>query len=82
MKNDSFKNCGYGTLAEILLLQYAFDRLEIETVYTDANLKNERSQHILQKAGFIETGKDDLFRITDVTNPYGVFLITEKTNSM
>lgn len=62
LKNDSLKNCGYGTQAEILLLQYAFDRLGMETVYADAILKNERSQHVLQMVGFTETGKDDTFR--------------------
>lgn len=62
MKNDSFKNKGYGTRAEILMLRYAFSELEMETVFADALLKNRRSQHVLQKIGFRETHQDDSFR--------------------
>lgn len=62
MKNDNFKNKGYGTQAEILALQYAFYKLGMETVFADAILKNTRSQHVLKKVGFIETHQDALFR--------------------
>ena len=49
LNNDSLKNCGYGTQAEILLLQYAFDRLGMETVYADAILKKRtKSTHIAE----------------------------------
>lgn len=41
---------------------YAFDILEMDTVYADAILKNTRSQHVLQKVGFIETHCDETFR--------------------
>jgi len=61
MKNDSVKNRGYGTAGEILVLQYAFKELEMETVYADTILKNARSQHVLKKVGFIETHKDEEF---------------------
>jgi RimJ/RimL family protein N-acetyltransferase len=37
---NSVKNKGYGTAAEILALQYAFHKLQCETVYTDAIHKN------------------------------------------
>lgn len=62
LQNDSVKNQGYGTQAEILALMYAFDILEMDTVYADAILKNTRSQHVLQKVGFIETHCDETFR--------------------
>ncbi len=62
LKNDSFKNKGYGTQAEILTLQYAFTMMGMDTVYADALLKNERSQHVLQKVGFTETDQDENFR--------------------
>lgn len=62
MQNDSVKNKGYGTQAEILTLQYAFDELGMETVFADALLKNARSQHVLKKVGFEETNCDDTFR--------------------
>lgn len=61
MVNDSVKNKGYGTRAEILTLQYAFGELEMDTVYADAILKNARSQHVLKKVGFIETHQDETF---------------------
>ena len=61
MKNDSVKNQGYGTTAEILTLQYAFYDLKMETVFADAILKNKRSQHVLKKAGFTQTHCDDTF---------------------
>lgn len=54
LKNDSVKNCGYGTAAEILTLHYAFDELGMETVYADALQKNTRSRRVLEKAGFQE----------------------------
>lgn len=59
--NDSVKNKGYGTLAEILTLQYVFNDLGMETVFADAILKNTRSQHVLEKVGFQETHADDTF---------------------
>ena len=62
MKNDTWKGKGYGTLAEKLTLDYAFQVLDKETVYADALRNNTRSQHVLKKAGFIETGMDEAFR--------------------
>lgn len=61
MKNDHFKNKGYGTQAEILALEYAFNEMGMETVFADAILKNARSQHVLKKVGFVETHQDDAF---------------------
>lgn len=52
MKNDSFKNRGYGTEAERLALQYAFETLKVETVLADALRTNTRSRHVLEKVGF------------------------------
>ena len=61
LQNDSVKYRGYGTQAEILTLRYAFDELNLNTVYADAILKNQRSQHVLQKVGFRKTHEDDQF---------------------
>ncbi len=61
LQNDSVKNRGIGTQAEKLMVDYAIDRLGMETVYADAILKNKRSQHVLQKVGFVQTGADDTF---------------------
>ena len=61
LQNDSIKNKGYGTKAEILALRYAFADMKINTVYADAIHKNKRSQHVLRKVGFTETHQDDAF---------------------
>lgn len=62
MKNDSVKNQGYGTQAEILALMYAFSHRNMETVFADALCKNTRSQHVLEKAGFQFVRSDRIFR--------------------
>lgn len=61
MKNDDCKNRGYGTQAERLALEYAFTVMGLETVYADALRGNTRSQHVLKKAGFTETHRDESF---------------------
>ncbi len=61
MVNDSVKNLGYGTRAEQLTLEYAFDVLGMETVYANTLLKNSRSRHVLRKVGFQEIRRDDCF---------------------
>ncbi len=52
LQNDSIKNKGYGMRSEILALQFAFNELNIEVVYTDVIKKKKRSQHVLSKVGF------------------------------
>ena len=52
MQNDRVKGHGYGTRAEQLALQYAFDVLGMAAVNADAVVKNTRSQHVLEKVGF------------------------------
>lgn len=61
LRNDSVKNKGYGTAAEILALGYAFEKLQCEVVYADAILKNTRSQHVLEKVGFRKINQDERF---------------------
>ena len=62
MKNDNFKNRGYGTEAEKLALKYAFEQMNMNTVFANTIHKNERSAHVLEKAGFRFVSKDDMFR--------------------
>lgn len=52
MQNDSVKGRGYGTCAERLAVQYAFDVLGMAAVNADTITKNRRSQHVLEKVGF------------------------------
>lgn len=61
LQNDSFKNKGYGTEAEIQALEYAFYNMGMQMVYADALLINTRSQHVLEKVGFCETHRDETF---------------------
>ena len=52
MQNDAVKGRGYGTCAERLAVQYAFEVLGMTGVNADVIVKNERSQHVLEKVGF------------------------------
>lgn len=61
MRSDEFKNKGYGTVAEILALEHAFNKPGMETVFADTLKKNKRSQHVLEKVGFVKTHSDDMF---------------------
>lgn len=61
MRSDAFKNKGYGTQAELLALDYAFNTMELSTVYADSLIGNTRSQHVLKKVGFQDTGRDANF---------------------
>ena len=61
MVNDSYKNKGYGTAAEILAIRYAFEEMGMDTVLADSLIRNLRSQHVLKKAGFRETDQDQTF---------------------
>ena len=62
MQNDAVKGKGYGTQAERLAVQYAFDELGMVAVNADAVLKNTRSQHVLEKVGFRLVGVDEAFK--------------------
>ena len=61
MRSDEFKNKGYGTIAEKLTIQYAFNELGFNTVFADSIISNLRSQHVLEKVGFTETHRNDSF---------------------
>ena len=52
MQSDAVKGRGFGTRAERLAVEYAFRELGMDRVLADVILKNTRSQHVLQKAGF------------------------------
>ena len=61
LKNDSVKNKGYGYISEKLIVDYAFNRLNMKKVKADSILKNTRSQHVLEKVGFTKVSNDDRF---------------------
>ena len=52
MQNNAVKRLGYGTQIARLALEYAFENLNVDAVYANTFLKNTRSQHVLEKAGF------------------------------
>ncbi|MCH4886264.1 GNAT family N-acetyltransferase [Acidaminobacter sp. JC074] len=52
LKDDSVKGKGYGTEAENLIINYAFNALNLDKILADATFRNERSKHILRKLGF------------------------------
>lgn len=62
MQNDAYKGRGYGTCAELLALQYAFETLGMAAVNADAVAKNTRSQHVLEKVGFRFVKEENGFR--------------------
>ncbi|MEL7648784.1 MAG: GNAT family N-acetyltransferase [Sedimentibacter sp.] len=57
--NDSFKEKGYGTEAQRLLIDYAIKTLGLKTIYADAIHRNHRSKHVLEKLGFEHLYNDD-----------------------
>jgi len=58
---DRWKDKGYGTEAEKLVLRHAFRNLGMQIVHADALLGNLRSQRVLRKAGFTEIRRDEAF---------------------
>lgn len=67
LQNDHYKNQGYGTAAEKQMIKYAFNSLGIITLYANTIITNERSQHVLEKVGFIKTSSDDNFVYYQIT---------------
>ena len=58
MKNEKYKDRGFGTQAELLAIDYVFRELDIPVLYADSVLTNTRSQHVLEKVGFRLIGQD------------------------
>jgi RimJ/RimL family protein N-acetyltransferase len=49
-------NKGFGTEAAQLILEYAFDRLNLESVFLGVNAENHRAVASYEKAGFVREG--------------------------
>lgn len=62
LRNDSVKGKGYGTQAERLILQYAFEEMGMIAVNADVAIKNTRSQRVLEKVGFRFVYEDETFK--------------------
>lgn len=75
LKNNSVKGHGIGMRAEQLVLDYAFTKMEMNTVFADTILKNKRSQHVLEKVGFQFIRQDEMFRYYQFhSEDYEVFM--------
>jgi RimJ/RimL family protein N-acetyltransferase len=62
LANDNYKNHGWGTEAEQLLVDYALEELGLVTIYADCVHRNRRSQHVLEKIGFVYSHEDETLR--------------------
>ena len=60
--NDSVKGKGYGTEAITLLIDYVFKILLLDELTATSVLRNVRSQHILEKVGFVYSHEDYKFK--------------------
>ncbi len=54
--NKDLRNKGYGTEALRLLMDYAFDTLDLHQLYCNITVNNEISLHVFKKLGFEITG--------------------------
>ncbi len=61
IKNDSYKNAGYGTEAVRQAISYAKDTLGMKTMQARTLFTNERSRRVLKKLGFLATYNEDKY---------------------
>ena len=71
LRSNDVKDRGYGTAAEKLALEYAFEELGMQAVNADALVKNTRSQRVLEKAGFRFLQEENGFRYYRCACPSG-----------
>lgn len=71
LRSNDVKARGYGTAAEKLALEYAFEELGMRAVNADALVKNTRSQRVLEKAGFRFLQEENGFRYYRCACPSG-----------
>lgn len=69
LQRDEFKNKGYGTQAEKMVIAYGFNRLKLQAIYADCVKNNLRSQHVLQKIGFMYTHEDENLKYYKMKTP-------------
>ena len=68
LQNDSVKGKGYGTFAEKLAIEYAFNELKLKVLYADTIKKNHRSIRVLEKVGFQLVDEDEQFMYYKIEN--------------
>jgi RimJ/RimL family protein N-acetyltransferase len=57
LDNPEYRNKGYGTEAKMLLLEYAFDHLQLHVLNSYVWEPNWRSAHALSKQGYRPSGR-------------------------
>ncbi|MDO4543700.1 MAG: GNAT family N-acetyltransferase [Clostridia bacterium] len=62
LANDRFKNRGFGRCALQKLIGYAFDTLNLLTIYADCTARNSRSAHLMESEGFAFVCEKDAMR--------------------
>ncbi len=67
---------GLGRLAGAAGLDFGFDRLGLQVIWAEAPDANERSVRVLQRLGFLETGRGDDGVFLDQPTYYRQFAIT------
>ena len=71
-KNAKCKDQGIGTAAERPAIRYVFDELDIQTLYADTIQTNTRSQHVLEKVGFVFIREDQDFKYYRIDREAGL----------
>ena len=71
MKNDVFKNHGYGTRAEFLALDYAFYTLGLQTVFAMSFTKTDAASTFWKRSDFRKPTAMSSSCITDVIKKLG-----------
>ncbi len=69
LQNDLVKEKGYGTQAEKLAIEYAFNTLKLIVLYADVINTNTISIRVLEKAGFKKINEDNSFIYYEIRNP-------------
>ena len=62
LKNAKYKDRGIGTAAERSAIRFVFEVLDIPILYADTVKTNTRSQHVLEKVGFVFLREDQNFK--------------------
>ena len=66
LRNSGYKDQGIGTEAERQAVEYVFYEMDIPVLYADTIKTNMRSQHVLEKVGFVFVREDDEFRYYEI----------------
>ena len=72
LKNAKYNDQGIGTAAEKLAVRFVFRELDIPVLYADTVRTNTRSQHVLEKVGFVLIREDEDFKYYRIDREKGL----------